>query len=373
MKSDKMKAISLFSGCGGDSQGLKQAGFEILGFVEFWNKAVQTHKMNFPNSMFIGEKVKGDITKISDKEFSRFKGKVDVLFAGFPCQGFSRAGKKDPRDPRNKLFWEFVRAAKLIKPKWIVGENVAGLVNRRTDDGKSLVSDVIKSAFKKAGYSMAEPEVLKAEKYGVPQKRRRVFFVGNRKGMKFEFPEPSSKINNLPNLRNIIEKTNIYGAKYNPKKVHGLDENEIIYYDSEEKPKKKPHPYLLRKLKEEKVSFGKRISPYHIEVVDPDSQSKTIHCGYSFQPRLFVGISNKLGFFIREFTNKELALIQGFPESYKFAGSRKDIIKQIGNAVPPGFVEAIAKKIVEIDSSLRDEKYKRKNKKGWKRKNEENN
>jgi len=102
---EKKKAISLFAGCGGDTLGLEQAGYEVIGFVEFWNKAIETHKLNFPNSEFIGEEFNGDITKIPDEFFKRFEGQIDILFAGFPCQGFSHGGKKDPKDPRNKLFW----------------------------------------------------------------------------------------------------------------------------------------------------------------------------------------------------------------------------------------------------------------------------
>lgn len=349
---NKRSAISLFAGCGGDTLGLENAGFNVVGFVEFWNKAIETHKINFSNSEFIGEKYNGDITKIPDEDFKKFEGKIDILFAGFPCQGFSHAGKKDPNDKRNKLFWEFVRVANIIKPKWIIGENVAGLMHRKTDDGKTNVSDVIVKAFEDIGYKMAKPKVLKAEYYGIPQKRRRVFFVGSREGLNFEFPKELNDKKSLPSIRNIIELTNINSIEFNPKEVRNLNEKDIIFWDSEELPSGKPHPYLLMKMKEGKISFGKRISPHHIEVADLDSPTKTIHCGYSFQPRLYVAIKNNRGFFLREFTNSELARFQSFPKKYKFFGSRDDIIKQIGNAVPPKLVEEIAKKIIEIDKSI---------------------
>jgi len=348
-----MKALSLFAGCGGDTLGLENAGLNVIGFIEFWNKAIETHLLNFPNSKFIGEEFKGDITKIPDEEFLKYEGQIDILFAGFPCQGFSHAGKKDPNDMRNKLFWEFVRAAKLIKPKWIIGENVAGLLHRKTDDGESDVSEIIVNAFKEIGYNMAEPKVLKAEEYGVPQKRRRVFFVGSREGLNFEFPKPLHTQHNLPSIRNLIELTNLNSVEYNPQDVHELKDEDILYYDSDEEPTGKPHPYLLLKLKEGKISFGRRISPHHIELANLDAPTKTIHCGYSFQPRLYVGLKNNKGFFVREFTNKELAQIQGFPKEYKFAGNRLDIVKQIGNAVPPKLVEEIAREIIKRDDSLK--------------------
>tara|TARA_Y100000310_G_scaffold315844_1_gene366905 strand:- start:1780 stop:3021 length:1242 start_codon:yes stop_codon:yes gene_type:complete len=361
MKKGNLTAISLFAGCGGDTLGLENAGLNVIGFVENWKTAIQTHKKNFPNSEFIGESVEGDMVKISDAEFEKFKGKVDILFAGFPCQGFSHAGKKDPNDKRNKLFWEFVRATKLIKPKWIIGENVAGLIHRKTDDGISKVPNVIVSAFESIGYNMAEPKVLKAEEYGVPQKRRRVFFVGSREGIDFKFPKPIYTKGNFPTIRKIIEPTNVNSVKINPSDVHELNNEGILYYDSDEEPVGKAHPYLIRKLKERKISFGRRISPYHIEVANLDSPTKTIHCGYSFQPRLFAGIKNRKGFFVREFTNSELAQIQGFPKEYKFAGKREDIIKQIGNAVPPKLVEVIAKKIASIELLPPKKSYSRNN------------
>jgi DNA (cytosine-5)-methyltransferase 1 len=347
-----VKAISLFSGCGGDTLGLENAGFNVIGFVEFWKKAVETHKLNFPESEFIGEAMKGDITKIPDEEFLRFQGKIDVLFAGFPCQGFSHAGKKDPNDTRNNLFWEFVRVAKLIKPKWIIGENVSGLLKRKTKDGKTNSADIIVNAFKKIGYNMAEPTILNAEEYGVPQKRRRVFFVGNREGIDFSFPEKLNSKENPPTIRSLIEHTTKNSEKYDSEKVHEIEESSIVNYKSKRKNEGSPHPYLSLKLKEEKISFGRRISPHHVEMVNLDAPTKTIHCGYSFQPRLFVGLKNKEGFFLRDFTNKELAQIQSFPKEYLFSGNRLDIVKQIGNAVPPKLIEEIAKQILNLDSSI---------------------
>lgn len=347
----KLKAISLFSGCGGDTLGMENAGVEVIGFVEFWNKAIETHKLNFPRSKFIGEEFKGDITKIPDEEFLKYKNQIDILFAGFPCQGFSHAGKKDPNDKRNKLFWDFVRATKLIRPKWIIGENVAGLLHRKTDDGKDDVAKVIINAFEEIGYKMAKPEVLRAEEYGVPQKRRRVFFVGSRDMKDFYFPEPTTK-EHPPSIRGIIENTNFDGIEFNPRLFNDFNESIVHSYQSDEIPKGKPHPYLILKLNENKVSHTKRISPFHIEIANLDTPTKTIHCGYAFQPRLFVLVKNNLGYFIRAFTTKELGRFQGFPKDYKFFGSKDDIIKQIGNAVPPKLVEAITKRIIELDSSF---------------------
>jgi len=345
-----VKSISLFAGAGGDSLGLKNAGFEVIGFVEFWDKAVKTHKLNFPESRFIGECVKGDITKITDDELRKYENKIDILFAGFPCQGFSHAGKKDPSDLRNKLFWEFIRATEIIKPKWIIGENVAGLVHRKTDDGKAYIKDVIVNEFQNIGYKMAEPTVLKAEQYGIPQKRRRVFFVGSREGIDFKFPEPTTP-NNFPGLSNILTNSLDNAEEIDNSIVHEFNSNATLNITNKELSGK-PHPYLLRKIKSNQISYRRRISPHHIEMIDPTAPAKTIHCGYSFQPRLFVGLTQNKKTFLREFTLNELAQIQGFPKDYKFFGNRDDIIKQIGNAVPPKLVEELARKIINSDSSI---------------------
>jgi len=344
----QLTAISLFSGAGGDSVGLEQAGFKVIAYAENWLKAKQTHDVNFPDSIWLGSNVKGDITKISNKEFEKYRGKVDLIFAGFPCQGFSHAGKKDVNDPRNKLFWEFVRATKIIKPKWIIGENVAGLLNRKTDDKKGMIGDIILNAFEEIGYKMAIPKVLSTEEYGLPQKRKRVFFVGNNQNKEFEFPKPTHDKKNFVGIKTILENKIENAIEFNPKEVDGFNENNILHISQDiEISTENAHPFLRLRASENRISFGKRISPNHIELSDLENPTKTIHCGYSFQPRLFVPIKYKNKYYTREFTLNELAQIQGFPKNYKFIGNKNDIIKQIGNAVPPIFSKVIAQQIMK--------------------------
>ena len=346
---DRPTAISLFAGCGGDTLGLKIAGFKVIGFVEKWKPAIATHKKNFPNAIFIGENNGGDITKIPNDEFEKYKGKIDVIFAGFPCQGFSHAGKKDPNDSRNKLFWEFIRATKLIQPKWIIGENVAGLTKRKTDDGRNKIQDVIVEAFEEIGYKMAEPKILKAEEFGVPQKRRRVFFVGNKEKKEFIFPGKVYSKGQYKSVMNVVEFTLDGAMPFDPKDSN-IKIDSYCESDGYEEPHGKPHPYLISKLNCGKFSFSKRDSPHHVEIVDLNNPTKTIHCGYKFQPRLFVPLKNKRGYFLRPFTVRELARIQGFPEDFIFEGKLDDIITQIGNAVPPQFVTSIANQILSTEN-----------------------
>jgi len=108
-----MKALSLFSGCGGDTLGMSMVGVDVKWYVEIKKDFQKSHELNFKDSELLGS----DITKIPDETFSKLKGQVDIIFAGFPCQSFSHGGKKDPDDPRGQLFMEFVRATRLIEPE----------------------------------------------------------------------------------------------------------------------------------------------------------------------------------------------------------------------------------------------------------------
>ena len=342
-------AISLFSGAGGDTLGLERAGFRVIAYSEIWNRARETHELNFPHSKLLGEDVNSDITKITYNEFKKYRGKIDLIFAGFPCQGFSHAGKKDPNDERNKLFWEFVRATDIIKPKWIIGENVAGLLNRKTDDKESFIRDIILNAFEDIGYNMAEPKVLSAEEFGVPQKRKRVFFVGNNSNIDFKFPLPTYNRTNFIGIATILEQSLSNLIEINPDKIPYFDEENILIIDNDLEMDFNAHPFLKLRASEDRISFSKRVSPNHIELSDLSKPTKTIHCGYSFQPRLFVPIKYKDKYYAREFTLRELAQIQDFPFDYKFSGNKNDIIKQIGNAVPPKLSEVIAREIIKYN------------------------
>jgi DNA (cytosine-5)-methyltransferase 1 len=341
-------AVSLFAGCGGDTLGLVNAGFSVPWFVENWSPAIRSHFENFPESKLLGQDAAGDIRRVTDLEFDRLRGKVDLLFAGFPCQGFSHAGKKDPNDPRNRLFWEFVRATRRVQPPWVVGENVSGLLHRTTDDGETPVSRVIVEAFEEIGYRMAPPFVLDAVNFGVPQRRRRVFFVGSRTGAPFRPPRPVTGHSPSPIRAHIAP--SLDGA-------HPIDETTVdggieTWIEVRGSPSGTPHPYLIEKCSARLLSYSRRVSPFHVEVVDLDSPAKTIHSGYEFQPRLFPAMRTRDGFYLRTFSPSELAQIQGFPSSYRFSGTHKERIVQVGNAVPPSLAAAVVKQVVRCDSGL---------------------
>lgn len=341
-------AVSLFAGCGGDTCGLIDAGFSVERFVENWPPAIRSHHLNFPGSTLLGVDCAGDIRRIPDRSFAELRGGVDLLFAGFPCQGFSHAGRKDPNDPRNRLFWEFVRATKLIEPRWVVGENVSGLLHRTTDDGVTPVSEVIMGAFSEIGYRLAPPFVLDAADFAVPQHRRRVFFVGNRVGLPFRPPAGRTRYSRRT-LRKLISVTLEGAIRIDEGSVQGGIGSWIEVSGA---PSGIPHPYLAQKVTKGLVSYSKRISPYHVELVNLDAPAKTIHSGYEFQPRLFPALKSSSGIFVRTFTSGELALIQGFPVGFKLNGSSREQIVQIGNAVPPALAQAVAEQVARCDSEL---------------------
>jgi DNA (cytosine-5)-methyltransferase 1 len=325
-------AISLFSGAGGDTIGMEEAGLRVVAFSENNAKCVKTHKEMFPHSKWLGEAVKGDISKIPDSEFEPYRGKIFMVFAGFPCQGFSNAGKKDTADPRNRMFYEFLRVVRIVQPQWIMGENVAGLLTKKTDDKQTNVIDVIQECFTEIGYPIAY-RVYDMSKVGVPQSRKRLAIVGNRIGVPFTMPEFDQP---KKGLRDIVE-ASLEGAL----ETHlDMPPECLVHVPETAEPEGVPHPYLVRKHGENLISFGKRDSPFHSEVLNLRNPCKTLICAYTFQPRLYVGLVKPSGKkYIRCLTIREAAQIQGFPKDHAFAGSRDDAIKQIGNAVPAKFVK----------------------------------
>jgi DNA (cytosine-5)-methyltransferase 1 len=351
-----MKGISLFSGMGGDTLGMENAGINVIAYNEIDKIFQKTHELNFEDCCLIHNDTSSDITKISDKEFEKYKN-IDILFAGFPCQGFSNAGKKKSNDPRNTLFKEFLRVAKITNPKYIIGENVKGLLNRKTDKDAFYI-DIIKEEFEKIGYSI-EYKVLKACNHGIPQKRERLIILGIKKSFKIAPKFPPEEKQNL-NLKKII-KFDMEGAIRVKKEDFDMSKlpEECVLTDLEnQEDENNVHPYLKLKVDSKNMtykgksysnllSFGKRGSPIHCEIIDIRSPSKTIICTYDHQPRLFVPLRNKNGFYIRCILPNELKQIQGFPANFEILGSKKQKITQIGNAIPPLLVTKIVKSLMD--------------------------
>lgn len=129
---------------------MERAGVRVVAYSELMKCAQATHEANFPGSRLLGAEVGGNILKTPDSEFLEYRDRIDFLFAGFPCQSFSSAGKRKMNDPRNTMFREFVRVAKLTRAKVVIGENVKGLLTKMTESGE-LYIDVIVREFERIG------------------------------------------------------------------------------------------------------------------------------------------------------------------------------------------------------------------------------
>lgn len=234
--------IDLFCGAGGMSEGLIQAGFHIL-FSNDINDDVQKTYMNRHKQLGLIQDYnthfyKGDIKDI-DGEFiwdtirnlRIFNGigleppqDIDAIFGGPPCQGFSRAGKRNSDDPRNFLFREYLRIVSEINPRYVVMENVEGfndtrfyefegVTGERYKDG-SIAPDILRNEFHLIGYNTLEPVVLDASDFGVPQRRRRAFFIAYREGeLEPRYPRPThseeNKITVLDAIGDLIRDKNL--------------------------------------------------------------------------------------------------------------------------------------------------------------------
>jgi DNA (cytosine-5)-methyltransferase 1 len=295
------------------------------------------------------------------------------------CQGFSHAGKKRADDPRNELVYEFARVARLVRPAYIIGENVAGLLSRKGRDSPTAplrpVIDIIRDLFATAGYRITY-RVIPTVDVGVPQRRKRLLIVGLRSTRFWPHIDWPAAATTLPTIRHILE-PHLEGAIPAPATAIA-PELRFWIETTQTTPTGTPHPNLIRlaggirnlSSKERTVapadaattiiepggllSFGTRSSSYHGEIVDPDAPSKTIICTYGLCPRLFVGLRNPATgqTWIRCLTPRELGQIQGFPADYPWAGDTKAQITQIGNAVPPALATFIGNAIKSVRRSL---------------------
>ena len=182
-----MKLVSLFSGAGGLDLGFKKAGFKTIWANEYDKKIWETYMKNFPSVTFD----KRSIAEISSKEIPECTG----IIGGPPCQSWSEAGSlRGISDPRGQLFFEFIRVLKDKKPLFFLAENVVGMLSRLHSDALGS----IKNSFREAGYNLSF-QLLNAKDYGVPQDRKRIFFIGYRNdlGIQFEFPEKQNTVKTL--------------------------------------------------------------------------------------------------------------------------------------------------------------------------------
>lgn len=331
--SKNFSVLELFAGAGGLAIGLEQAGLKCLALNEYDHWAAETLRINRPHWNVIED----DIRNVS---FEKFKGKVDVVTGGFPCQAFSYAGKQlGLQDARGTLFYEFARAVNETKPLICVGENVRGLLNH--DNGRTIQGMI--SILEGLGYKVLDPRILKAIHYNVPQKRERLILVGIRKdiNLDFEFPKPFKKIYTL---KDALKKGELYptnvplssGPSYPKRKKEILD---LVPQGGywRDLPLKLQKEYMQKSffLGGGKTGIARRISwnePCLTLTCSP-AQKQTERC----HPEE-----------TRPFRVREYARIQTFPDEWKFAGSTSQQYKQIGNAVPVNLAKEIGYSLVKF-------------------------
>ena len=190
-KCDEMKFLDLFSGIGGFRLGLERSGHTPVGYVEIDKFARQSYQAMYETT---GEWTAEDINKVTDEEWRKFNGTVELIAGGFPCQSFSIAGKREGflNQTKGTLFFEVARAVKQIKPRFVFLENVKGLLNH--DKGNTFRT--ILNTFDELGYDV-EWRLLNSKNFGVPQNRERVYIIGHlredRVGDSINVSQPNSK------------------------------------------------------------------------------------------------------------------------------------------------------------------------------------
>ncbi len=182
----RYRVLELFCGSGGLSLGLEMAGFDVIAGIDCDRYSIQTHQHNFPNAFSLEKDLTDYHPGDFSKEYGFQKADFDVIVGGPPCQGFSLSGPRNFYDARNKLYLEFIKYVEFFKPKAFMVENVPGLIGLF---GGEIKEKIIK-AFNSAGFNTTY-KVIMASDYGVPQDRRRVFFVGVRGKDSFKFPPPT--------------------------------------------------------------------------------------------------------------------------------------------------------------------------------------
>ncbi|MBC2576560.1 DNA cytosine methyltransferase [Peptostreptococcus canis] len=202
-----MKFLDCFSGIGGFRLGLEMAGHECIGHIELDKFTRKSYEAIFGKKE--GEFIRNDITKITDEEFRKLRGEVNMLVGGFPCQAFSIAGyQRGFEDTRGTLFFDLARAAKQIQPQVLLFENVKNLLSH--NEGQTF--ETILKTLDELGYDV-EWQLLNSKNFGVPQSRERVFVVGHLRGAggRKVFPIRSSSKKNTLGER---ECTNTITARY---------------------------------------------------------------------------------------------------------------------------------------------------------------
>lgn len=358
----KIKVIDLFCGCGGLSEGFFLAGYNIVGGVDFNEAAIKTFNKNFKDAKGIC----CDLSTMDEdqivSEFSDIKD-IDVIIGGPPCQGFSSANrhKTEGEDPRNKLFFEFVKFVDMAQPKVVLIENVRGIITSNNGYAKDRIYEI----FESRGYTVSH-RILNAADYGIPQSRQRNFFVMIKGDTKFDFDKLKKaehivtvedaigelydyELNTTNNSFKLNTKPNSDYRKYLRSKNNNVSNHEVRYPAEivQHRISFVPQGGNWRNVPEELWPTNRKnrhSSAY--KRLDVNQPSCTIDTGNNHS-NYFHPLYNRIP------TVREAARIQSFPDDFIFEGNRSEQYRQVGNAVPPLLAKIIAEKIKEV---FKDEK-----------------
>lgn len=356
-KKGEFTAVELFAGAGGLSIGLERAGIHVVIANEIMPDFAATLAANHPRTNVLNE----DIHKIDFKGELKKLGlnSVDVLSGGPPCQGFSTIGSKNRKDPRNSLFYEYLRAVAETNPKYTIFENVSGF--KRMYGG--FAYETLVKELGDLGYE-TKSQILNAADYGAPQIRYRTVVLGWRRGLPpLDFPPPTNgKKEGLPPYRTLMEaigdlppigrgeSSNVYATLPQndyQRRMRGAQQ-ELLEHNASNYGEKMQE--ILRTIPEGGSinDLPMRLRPksaysntYARLLPDEPSPTITRNFGTPSSSRCIHPYQN------RALSTREGARLQGFPDSYKFVGGKQSKNLQIGNAVPPILGEAIAGVVVK--------------------------
>ncbi|TYB79202.1 DNA cytosine methyltransferase [Bizionia myxarmorum] len=367
-----MHVVDLFSGCGGLALGFKWAGFETVFASDVDENCEKTYTHNFPNVPFITK----DLREISTTEIKNIiTNNPDVVIGGPPCQGFSLANKnrnKVKDDPRNELFYEFVRVVTDLQPKAFVMENVRGLLSMQ----KGEVIKLMREAFENAGIGyQVDYQVLLASDYGVPQNRHRVIMIGIRKDLEKQPIFPKKIYENPVTVWEAISDLPQIKASEGTKKMTYETKAQNNFQAFIRKDSKKVNNHVAMRHTQrlinrfQVIKAGEslaHVSQEHAAVKrgNPKEKSKIVFSQnnqrlHANKPAPTIAASFQSNFihpFLhRNFTAREGARLQSFPDNFIFQGMRTKMswekglsqYQQIGNAVPPLLGYAVAKILKE--------------------------
>lgn len=370
-----LTAIDLFCGAGGLSEGFRQAGFHVLAGQDFDARAGATFSATHPEATFIGGPIQNVTPHSLLKAAGVKKGEIDVIVGGPPCQGYSVYNhQRSESDPRAGLFREYLRIVDGIQPRWLVMENVTGITSIA---GGRIVREIFEGMHSR-GYRV-DMKVLKAEKFGVPQERRRVFFIATRTDAPILFPQPThgpglepfvtvwDAISDLPVLKNgdtresrryakspqnayqaILRGDCQYVANHSASRLASINEERMRHIPPGGSWRDIPRELLpAGMLKAKRSDHTKRYGrPKKTDLACTILTKCDVHWGAYIHPTQD-----------RALTVREAARLQAFPDFFEFQGSRTEQYVQVGNAVPPLLGRRVAESLVLADTEAKSSRY----------------